>query len=165
MSDYAEPAPYKVSTNSEYPGDSRYSGWKAFDDDHGWTAWVSNHNFRPFTETANIMYDFTRDTKIVKYSIRCRNDYLNDRAPKKWIIQGSSNDNAAVNDPIDSSNWVTIDERENYSISKWMTVKSFIKVYFDIQNQGQFSKYRMCVFEVNGSSVVDIVEIAMYKNP
>lgn len=156
------PEPFSVSANSQYS--SSYPAWHAFDNSKKWTAWISGHISAPLKKPAIIEYKFDKPTRVIKYIIRGRKDHLKDRLPKNWLLQGSNIETASVKDSLTDEKWDTLDKKENIDINHhWKTVNHFMAVQFYIKNRTAYKKYRLCITAVNGSTVVDIMEIEFYK--
>lgn len=149
-----------ATTTSLY--DTSYSAWQAFDGASTWTQWISGRIFPSTTQTANLAYTFAVPTKIVAYSLRGRYDTLRDRLPKKWKLQGTSKSSASVNDPVDAPAWNTLDEQSEIVIGdQWISTGSAATLSFDICTPGTYSQYRLIFEEVNGSAVVDLIEVEL----
>lgn len=149
-----------ATTNSIY--DESYQAWRAFDGASTWTQWISDRIFPSTTQTANLAYKFEAPTQIVAYSLRGRYDTLKDRLPKKWKLQASNDASASVDDPIDAPAWSTLDEQSEMVIGEqWISTGITATLRFDICTPGNYSQYRLVFEEVNGSSVVDLIEVEL----
>lgn len=161
--DTATPFTNGASTNSLYS--SQYAAWKAFDKASPSTQWISGHVFRPGTGPANLMYTFGEEHKIVEYRIASRFDSLKDRAPKNWVLQGSNSNTATAADAIDDTQWATIDTQNDInSGDEWGSTDNWKDtIAFTVQTPGIYTSYRLCVTAVNGSSVVDIIDMFLME--
>jgi hypothetical protein len=122
---------------------SPYDAWKAFDNDVGWTCWVSRIGGIP----AWISYEFTEPKYITGYFILPQYGSLKDRSPKNWTFQG-----------WDGTSWVLLDTRTNIRNDiEWNSSG----LSFIIKNPGLYSKYRLYISAVNGSSVVSIRQLKL----
>jgi len=122
---------------------SPYDAWRAFDNDAGWTCWVSRIGGIP----AWISYEFTEPKYITGYFILPQYGSLKDRSPKNWTFQG-----------WDGTSWVLLDTRTNIRNDiEWNSSG----LSFIIKNPGLYSKYRLYISAVNGSSVVSIRQLKL----
>ncbi|MGL1935480.1 MAG: hypothetical protein OCD01_10680 [Fibrobacterales bacterium] len=154
-------SPGTATTNSEY---GSYPAWKAFDKEPGFTPWISDHDFRPGTGPANLMYLFDYKKTVVEYRIQGRFDSLKDRLPKSWIIQGTNSDAATANDALTDGAWTTIDTQNDITVGEeWQSTGITATTAYTVANPAPYTAYRICVTEVNGSSVVDIHELFLLE--
>ncbi len=161
MTGYTTPSPNRVAANSTYS--SSYPAWKAFDQASNWTQWISKSIF-PNNGSANIMYLFQTAQPIYEYTLRGRYDTLKNRLPKNWVLQASFNTNPSVNEAIASSQWFTIDRRSNITLGdEWNSTTASATATFKVAAPGNYPSYRICVSAVNGSSVVDLIEISLHS--
>jgi hypothetical protein len=127
-----------ASSSSNYS--SSYPPWKAFDgndESAAWSRWISGYNMPEW-----LAYEFTSKKYITGYYILPEYSSLKDRSPKNWTLQGWN-----------GSTWVTVDTRNNIRIDiEW----SAAGLYFDVQNPGNYNKYRLYVTATNGSPVISI---------
>lgn len=162
MTSATTPIPYIVTTNSNYS--VSYPGWKAFDASAGSSAWMSGKLFRPITGTANIQFEFPEAVEILEYHIRGRYDVLKDRLPKSWTLQGSNDVTASVNDIYSDSKWKVLDTRSEVNPGdEWNSTGTTAEVKYATYNPNLYKKYRLIVQAVNGSTIVDIQEIELFK--
>ncbi len=148
-----------ATTNSTYS--SSYSAWRAFDQSPTWSNWISgrfkNENYE---RTANIMFSSRGQKKVVSYELVGRPDYHQKRLPKNWKLQGSNSTSARVDDSIYNYGWRTIDTRTNITIGdEWQITNNRNRVSFAIKDPTYYHSYRLCISQVNGSDVVDLIEI------
>lgn len=134
-----------ASSSSQY--NWKYPAWKAFDgnDESGsWSRWISRHRMPQW-----LAYDFGVPTAITEYFILPEyGSHTRNRSPKNWTLQG-----------WDGSQWVTVDTRSNIRINnEWNPYG----LNFQIQNPGVYTKYRLHVTAVNGSSVVSIRQLKLF---
>lgn len=139
-------SPGIASASSQYS--STYAAWKAFDgeDESGsGSRWISANN-GPFS-TQWIAYDFQTTANVQSYAIEIEH-WLADRSPNTWKLQG-----------FNGSAWVTVDSRSNYTITKWeeRTIH-----YFTVPQTASYSKFRLLVESVNGSTVVSIIKFKLF---
>ncbi len=149
---------------------SEYSPAKAFDSSYvGYSDhWISA-NHAKFQGPANIQIAYSMPVPVDTYTIVGRFDALKDRLPKSWVLQGSNSASASAYDAATSGNWTQLDAQTNVTtwvaggekngstfgtLPTWMTCKRF-----PLKTKAVFSKYRLCVSAVSGSTVVDIHEI------
>lgn len=162
MTSATTPAPYIVTTNSNFS--STYVGWKAFDASAGWSAWMSGNLFRPVTGTANIQIEFPEAVEILEYHIRGRYDVLKDRLPKTWALQGTNDLSASVNDGYNDLKWHPVDARSDVNPGEeWSSTGTMAEVKYATSYPSPYKKYRLIVIAVNGSSIVDIQEIELFR--
>ncbi len=154
---------YKNNATASSVFTSDYEAWQAFDAvDSLWTLWVSDSK-QVFP--AVIMYDFHEERSIREYRIHGRYDEYKDRLPKKWIVQGSNSEGATTDDPMDDSDWTTIDSRENIEIgSEWYSDNLADTIAFTVKDPGIYNAYRICIMEVNGAIEADIIDLYFMEN-
>lgn len=127
-----------VSASSEYS--SLYAAYFAFD--RGSNSWVSLDN-----QSENwIAYDFGKKQKVTQYAVTSYNHSERQFDPKSWTFEG-----------WDGVDWVALDNQVNQSF----TASAQKKVYTS-SVQGEFSKYRLKVSAINGSTRVAIGELEMF---
>ncbi len=155
----------EVTTTSIY--NASYPGWLAFDREFDMDkAWVSTNAFDTVGSTANNMYRFGETKRIKEYRIMGRYDTLKDRLPKKWVLQGSNDETVAVEDAVDVSTWTTIDTQFSIDTNdEWQSSTGYDTIAFTVDKPADYLIYRLCVQEVNGSSLVDIIEISLMEEP
>ncbi len=162
MTASSSPMYNRVTTNSNYS--SSYPGWKMFDQSPTWSHWVSGRFKNDYARTANVMYASRGSKKIVSYELVGRPDHLQNRLPKNWKLQGSNSPYVKVDDSIYSSSWKTIDTRTNITTGdEWQITNNRNRVTFAVQSPASYTSYRICITEVNGSDVVDIIEMHLNK--
>lgn len=135
-----------ASASSEYS--STYAAWKAFDgeDESGdWSRWISASNGMYIPQW--ISYDFQTTSNVQSYAIQIESGLPN-RSPSSWKLQGYT-----------GSSWLTVDSRSNYTISKWQEKALH---YFTVPVTASFSKFRLLIEAVNGSSVASIVKFKLF---
>jgi hypothetical protein len=127
-----------------------------------WTQWISDDLFRPFVKAAVIQVEYPSARRIASYALVGRYDTLKDRLPEDWVLQGSNESQASVDDNLSSSRWSTVDSVSGAKIAgAWSSTSSSARLSRTLTNPGTYKKYRLCVTAVNGSSVVDLIEIEM----
>ena len=125
-----------------------------------WTQWISDHDFRPFSRAATIQIEYSQPRTVSSYTLVGRYESLKDRLPKNWLIQGSNAKSASVDDPATDEAWTTLDQAVDQTLGdEWASITSSAKLTRTIPRPASYTKYRMCVTAVNGSSVVDLIEI------
>lgn len=141
-----------ASANSTYS--PNYPAWKAFDGDGAstWTQWISGKVFGPAAGSAELSYTFDTPTQVEAYSLRGRYDRLRDRLPRAWLLQGSKDD----------TNWLTLDKQSQVEIGdEWDSRNKVADLTFGICEPASYTQYRLVFTEVNGSSVVDLIEVEL----
>jgi len=127
-----------------------------------WTQWISGDNFRPFVKAAIIQVEYPNARRIASYTLVGRYESLKDRLPKDWVMQGSNDSLATVNDEVTNTRWTNLDAVWGAEIGgDWSSTTSSARLSRTMTNPGAYRKYRLCVTAVNGSSVVDLIEIEM----
>ncbi len=154
----------KITTNSIYS--SSYMPGNAFDAkaEGGWTQWISNHDFRPFSRASVLQVEYIEPRSVVSYTLVGRYESLKDRLPKDWVLQGSNDTGASVLDPIASGKWTELDQASGMDIGdEWNSSTPMARLTRQISTPGSYLKYRLCVTAVNGSSVVDLIEVELHE--
>ncbi|MEN9306545.1 MAG: hypothetical protein RL173_477 [Fibrobacterota bacterium] len=152
----------RITTNSIYS--SSYMPGNAFDQmpAGGWTQWISNHDFRPFARASVLQVEYLQPQTVASYTLVGRYESLKDRLPKDWVLQGSNDTGATVLDPLASGKWSELDQATGMEIGdEWSSTTSSARLTRQISAPGSYLKYRLCVTAVNGSSVVDLIEIEL----
>ncbi|MEK7391187.1 MAG: discoidin domain-containing protein, partial [Fibrobacterota bacterium] len=155
-----------ITTNSLYSMD--YAPEYAFDGmpSGNWTQWISDDNFRPFTEPAVIQVEYTVPRVVIGYTLLGRYESLKDRLPKSWTLQGSNSSKASANDAVNNPYWTTLDTASNMAIGdQWNSPISYAGITRAISCPASYSRYRLCVMSVNGSSVADLIEVELLARP
>jgi hypothetical protein len=156
---------FVATSNGDYS--SGYSADKAFNgSDVGYyDHWIST-NHASFQGPANLQITYDHPRTFGKYTIRGRYDVLKDRLPRTWILQGSNSGSAVVTDPVDAAAWTTVTSHQNIGFgtdpkSSWAKTEGswLTSMTFDLPAGTTYSRYRLCVTAVNGSTVVDIFEV------
>ncbi|HEX3044825.1 MAG TPA: discoidin domain-containing protein [Bacillota bacterium] len=133
-----------ASASSIFDTTSTYDAWRAFDGNDTsatFSHWVSGNGSIP----AWLSYEFTEPKYIIGYHILAEYT-LSDRTPKEWSFQG-----------WDGTAWVTLDTRTEVDKGFWTAAG----LSFNIKNPGFYSKYRLYINKVNGSTVASIVQLKL----
>ncbi|MGL1935528.1 MAG: hypothetical protein OCD01_10925 [Fibrobacterales bacterium] len=145
-----------------------YPVWQLFDSAGNWTQWMSAHIFRPVTGSAHIQYVFTVPQRVLKYEFRGRYDTLKDRLPKNWELQGSNEELAVVDDLMTDVKWDVLDSQSDITIGdEWFSSDPKASAYtsFVLSQPGYYTKYRVCITAVNGSSRADLIDVNFFGRP
>lgn len=156
----------EITSNSVYG--SGYDPKNAFDGmpAGNWTQWISGNDFRPFTRAATIQVRYAVPRTVIGYILLGRYESLKDRLPKDWILQGSNDSSGSASDPLCSTRWTTLDSASNMVTNdQWNSPVSYAGITRVISCPAAYSHYRLCVTAVNGSSVVDLIEIELLAHP
>ena len=146
MTSNTAPSPYSVTATSEW--DANYRAYKAFDhlnDAYGWcSAYVLPHS---------IMYNFgSTGYNINKYRFRAVNANSSGGFPKDFTLYGNAVPNPSVSNDAD---WVQIDYQVGIAWPGQATWTS----WFDIDNPGSYTSYRVKVTAVSSDTFAWIGEI------
>ncbi len=139
-----------ASASTNY--NNAYRPWKAFDGEDisgSWSRWISKSR-RGFSDPQWLAYDFGTSRTIRGYYVLPEySSSLKSRSPKDWQLQGWN-----------GSSWVTVDTRSNIRIDiEW----NYAGLYFNVTTPGAYTKYRLYVTAVNGSSVVSIRQLKLFN--
>lgn len=151
-----------ITTNSVY--DESYDPENAFDGmpAGGWTQWISDHDFRPFKRASVIQVQYATPKTVRGYTLVGRYESLKDRLPKDWVLQGSNDNDATVDDAASDPKWTTLDNAVGMDIGQeWKSSTNVAELTRTISRPAAYTRYRLCVTAVNGSSVVDLIEIEL----
>lgn len=135
------------SVNASSVFSSGYEPWRAFDGNNSSgvaSRWISSSNMPQW-----ISYTFNQQEYVSSYSIFPETGGCADRAPKTFQLQGSN----------DGKNWTTLDSRSNITLDLWNSSA----ITFNVSNPGNYKTYRLYITAVNGSSVVSIQRIKLFK--
>lgn len=141
-----------VEDTNEYNSGS-YRGDKAFDDktSGGNERWLAKKGTDD--KPTYVIYKFNEPTTVNAYHVYNGGSggaNQTTRAPKKWTLEGSN----------DNESWVLLDSRSEET--KWSSGEVRYFACSESANVGKYSYYRLTLLENNGDTIYQIHEICFY---
>lgn len=133
-----------ASAGSEYS--ASYPAWKAFDKlITEPSRWLSADN-----QTTNwLAYDFQEIRSITAYSVTPYSDAVRSYDPKSWTFEGWD---------ANGSRWVVLDNQPNHLFGGAAQRRTFF-----LRESASFSKFRLNITQINGSTRVLITEFELHE--